>query len=107
VKLFVGNLSYNATEKDLRDLFSQFGDVSSCKVIIDRETGRSKGFAFIEMDNADQAMAALNGKELDGRSIKVNEATERERTGGGGGFSPRPKFGGGGRDRDRGYNSGY
>jgi RNA recognition motif-containing protein len=106
VKLFVGNLPFSVTENELLALFSQYGNVISCKIIIDRETGRSKGFAFIEMDNADQAMAALDGNDFNGRNIKVNEALERERTSGGSSSRP-PRFGGGGggRDRDRGYNN--
>ena len=93
-KLFVGNLPFDATEAALRSLFAAHGTVESCKLISDRETGRARGFGFIEMSNADasRAMQALNGQDFQGRALKVNEAQERERSGGGGG--PR---GGGGR----------
>ncbi len=86
-KLFVGNLSFDTTEDSLRTLFAQHGTVESVKLISDRDTGRPRGFGFIEMSNSDasRAMQALNGKEFEGRSIKVNEAQERERSGGGGG----------------------
>jgi RNA recognition motif-containing protein len=86
-KIYVGNLSYNLTDSELKDAFAKFGAVSSSRIITDRETGRSKGFGFVEMEDAgegDEAINALNGTELDGRSIKVNEAMERERSGGGG-----------------------
>lgn len=85
-KLYVGNLSFDTTESDLEALFAQHGEVQSCKLITDRETGRSKGFAFIEMENADQAMQELNGKEVDGRALKVNEAQDKPRISGGGGY---------------------
>jgi cold-inducible RNA-binding protein len=113
-KLFVGNLPYSVTSERLQEAFSQFGTVSSSKVIVDRETGRSRGFAFLEMETDDQgaaAMQAMNGALLDGRSIAVREAVERQ-PGGGGGFGggggggrdgggfrprgPRPPYGGGG-----------
>jgi cold-inducible RNA-binding protein len=77
MKIYVGNLSYNTTESDLRDLFSPFGNPSSVAVIMDRQTNQSKGFGFVEFDNdaeARAAIAALNGKEIGGRSLKVNEA---------------------------------
>jgi len=93
-KLFVGNLPYSVTSERLQEAFSQFGTVSSSKVIVDRETGRSRGFAFLEMETDDQgaaAMQAMNGALLDGRSIAVREAVERQHGGGGGGG-----FGGGG-----------
>jgi RNA recognition motif-containing protein len=93
-KLFVGNLPYSVTSERLQEAFSQFGTVSSSKVIVDRETGRSRGFAFLEMETDDQgaaAMQAMNGALLDGRSIAVREAVERQPGGGGGGG-----FGGGG-----------
>ena len=80
-KLFVGNLPYSVTSERLQEAFSQFGTVSSSKVIVDRETGRSRGFAFLEMETDDQgaaAMQAMNGALLDGRSIAVREAVERE-----------------------------
>lgn len=89
-KLYVGNLSWNSTEEGVRNLFAQYGEVHSVNIITDRETGRSRGFAFVEMENADEAIANLNEKEFEGRNLKVNEAQERKpRTGGG--------FGGGGR----------
>src|SRR5919205_1637550 len=111
-KLFVGNLPYSVTSERLSEAFSQFGTVTSSKVIVDRETGRSRGFAFLEMETDDQgasAMQAMNGALLDGRSIAVREAVERQ-PGGGGGFGggggrdgggfrprgPRPPYGGGG-----------
>src|SRR5918994_4565405 len=93
-KLFVGNLPYSVTSERLQEAFSQFGTVTSSKVIVDRETGRSRGFAFLEMETDDQgasAMQAMNGALLDGRSIAVREAVERQPGGGGGGG-----FGGGG-----------
>ena len=88
MNLYVGNLSYQVTDDDLNALFSQFGKVKSAKVIIDRDTQRSKGFGFVEMDNDDEAqdaIAALNGKENKGRNITVNQARPRE---------PRGQFGG-------------
>jgi RNA recognition motif-containing protein len=88
-KLYAGNLSYNVTSADLEQMFSEFGEVRSAEVIQDRDTGRSKGFGFVEMadDNAaNQAIQALNLKEHDGRAMSVNEAKPREaRSGGGGG----------------------
>ena len=92
-KIYVGNLPWSATETSLRELFAEVGEVHSATVISDRETGRSRGFGFIEMDNADaeKAISKLNGQELDGRELRINEARDRaERSGGGGG-------GGGGR----------
>jgi RNA recognition motif-containing protein len=97
-KLYVGNLSFNTTEDSLRALFAQHGTVESAKLISDRDTGRPRGFGFVEMSNADasRAMQALNGKEFEGRALKVNEAQEGGgRSGGGGGG--RPGGGGGGR----------
>ncbi|WP_028975457.1 RNA recognition motif domain-containing protein [Spirochaeta cellobiosiphila] len=79
-KIYVGNLSWNTTEDDLTNLFAQYGEVLSVNIIIDRDTNRSKGFGFIEMAEDDAATAAIstfNGKELDGRNIRVNEAEER------------------------------
>jgi RNA recognition motif-containing protein len=95
-KLYVGNLSYDTTEDALRGMFEQHGEVASVAVITDRETGRSKGFGFVEMaeDSAAQAaMDALDGTEVDGRNLKVNEARPREDRGGGRGGGG----GGGGR----------
>jgi len=90
-KLYVGNLAFSATEKEIRDLFGQYGSVSSVSLITDRETGQPRGFGFVEMeDGADDAVRALDGKEVGGRTIKVNEARPREdRGGGGGGGRPR------------------
>jgi RNA recognition motif-containing protein len=79
-RLYVGNLSYNTTEGELLDLFKQAGNVVSCDLIIDRNTDRSKGFAFVEMgsdEDASEAISQLNGKELDGRTLTVNEARPR------------------------------
>jgi cold-inducible RNA-binding protein len=84
-RLYVGNLSYDTTEADLRDLFAQAGAVVDLKVMTDRETGRARGFAFVEMSSPDEARNAIsqfNGRELGGRTLKVNEAEDR---GGGGG----------------------
>jgi RNA recognition motif-containing protein len=87
-KLFVGNLSFDTTSADLETLFAQIGSCESAAVITDRTTGRSRGFGFVEMGSsgeAERAIAELNGKELHGRAISVNEARERQGGGGGGG----------------------
>src|SRR5213079_3055315 len=111
-KLYVGNLSYNATGSDLEQLFAQHGTVSSAEVIADRDTGRSKGFGFVQMGSdaeAQAAIAALNGKEHDGRALTVNEARPREdrpRGGGGGGGGGRGGYGGGGGGRSGGGGGG-
>jgi RNA recognition motif-containing protein len=101
-KLYVGNLTYNVNESDLETLFSQFGTVQSAQIIVDRDTNRSKGFGFVEMDTDAQAQAAiqaLNGRDHDGRNLTVNEAKPREpRSGGGGGYGGGG-YGGGGRGR--------
>ena len=105
--IYVGNLSYNATEDDLRQAFAQYGEVSSVSVIKDRETGRPRGFAFVEMPDEGQAKQAIenvNNSEIAGRRVTVNEARPREeRPSGGGNFrGNRPGGGGGGggyRDR--------
>jgi cold-inducible RNA-binding protein len=79
-KLYVGNLSYNTTEEDLRELFASYGTISSLNLISDRDTGRPKGFGFVEMSSEAEARAAisgLNAREVDGRQIKVNEANDR------------------------------
>jgi cold-inducible RNA-binding protein len=92
-KLYVGNLSYDMTDSDLNNLFAAHGAVRSAQVIMDRDTGRSKGFGFVEMESAEQAQAAitaLNGQEVNGRSLTVNEARPREERGGG----SRREFGG-------------
>ncbi len=99
-KLYCGNLSYAVTSADLEALFSPFGPVRSADVIMDRESGRSKGFGFVEMENnadADAAAEALNDKEHDGRPLKVNEARPREERPRGGGGGYRGGGGGGGR----------
>ena len=98
-RLYVGNLSYNTTEIGLREAFSQVGTVADAKIVMDRDTGRPRGFGFVEMSSdqeAQQAIQELNGRELDGRAINVNEA--QERSGGGGG---RGGGGGGGGGRGR------
>ena len=85
-KLYVGNLPFSTTEEQVKEYFAQFGEVLSVKIISDRATGRSRGFCFVEMENADAAIAGLNGKEFGGRALTVNEAREREdRKRGGGG----------------------
>ncbi|MEI6073319.1 MAG: RNA-binding protein [Verrucomicrobiae bacterium] len=93
-KLYVGNLSFDTTETDLNDLFSQAGTVSETALITDKETGRSRGFAFVTMSDSDGAQAAatkFNGMELHGRKLTVNEAKDRESgSGGGGGGDRRP-----------------
>ena len=83
-KIYVGNLSFTTTEDSVRTLFAQHGTVEKVSLISDRDTGRPRGFGFVEMSNADAARAiqALNGTELDGRSLRVNEAQDRERSGG-------------------------
>lgn len=84
MKLYVGNMPFSMDESQLRSLFEEFGTVESAKVITDRETGRPRGFAFVEMQDADarRAMGELNERELDGRTLKVNEARPRENRGG-------------------------
>ncbi len=133
MNIYAGNLSWNLKDQDLQNLFAQHGEVTSAKIVTDKFTGRSKGFGFVEMATAEQAnaaIAALNGTELDGRNIVVNESRPKEEGGdgfkkrsfggsssGGGGFkkggynkggSGGGYGGGGGGGRDRGgYNSGY
>lgn len=102
-KLYVGNLAFQTTSEELQELFGQAGKVDSASVVEDRDTGRSRGFAFVEMSTAEEAAAAIeqfNGKEVGGRALKVNEAKPRENRGGGGGRG----FGGGG---NRGGGGGY
>jgi len=108
-KLFVGGLSWDTNDEGLRDAFSRYGDVLEAKVITDRDTGRSRGFGFVTLADAKVAQAAaleMDGSMLDGRSIRVNEAQDRQRSGGGGGGGagrgPGGGGGRGGRDRDRG-----
>jgi RNA recognition motif-containing protein len=109
--LYVGNLSFKCTADDLRELFSQHGSVTSAQVVSDRETGRSRGFGFVEMaDGGDAAIEALNGTDFQGRSLTVNEARPRE-SGGGGGRSGGGRGGyggggGGGRSGGGGYGGG-
>jgi RNA recognition motif-containing protein len=105
-KLYVGNLSYSVRDSDLEDLFAAHGTVGSAQVIMDRDTGRSKGFGFVEMstdEEAQAAISALNGKEVEGRNLTVNEARPREEGGGGGG---RGRSGGGGGGGRGGYGGG-
>lgn len=92
-KIYVGNLPWTATEEDVREFFSEYGDVGSVAIIVDRETGRSRGFGFVEMEDseADHAIEEANGQSLGGRTLRVNEAQERRRESG----PPR-----GPRDRD-------
>jgi len=100
--LYVGNLPHSTTESELRTVFEAHGEVEKVNIVTDRETGRARGFAFVEMTNAgeaEKAIAALNGTELGGRALKINEAkpkTDRPRAGGGG-----QRFGGGGGGRGR------
>lgn len=108
-KLYVGNLSFRTTSDDLKEAFSQAGTVESASIIEDRETGRSRGFGFVEMATPEEAAAAIeqfNGKELAGRNLTVNEARPKADRGGGGG---RGGYGGGNRDRNEdqgGYGGG-
>ena len=100
MNIYAGNLAYSVTDQSLQEAFEEFGTVDSAKVIQDRDTGRSKGFGFIEMSSNDEARAAieaLNNKELDGRNITVNEARPRPQGGGGGGGGRGFGGGGGGR----------
>ncbi len=128
MNIYVGNLSWNLKDQDLSNLFASHGEVVSAKIVTDKFTNRSKGFGFVEMANDDQAqaaIAALNGSEVDGRNIVVNESRPKPEGGGGGGFKKKSfgggggggykggggggyKKGGGGYNRDRGgYNSDY
>jgi cold-inducible RNA-binding protein len=113
--LFVGNLTFDTTEDTLRELFAPMGEVQAVRIMTDRDTGKSRGFAFVEMANdedAAKAITALNGKELGGRALTINEARPRPerssgggggyRPGGGGGFGGNKRRGGGGRDGGRG-----
>jgi RNA recognition motif-containing protein len=98
--IFVGNLSFGATENSIRSLFESYGTVDRVSIVTDRDTGRSRGFGFVEMPNdqeGDQAITRLNGAELDGRAINVNEARPRAERGSGGGYGG----GGGGRRQSR------
>jgi RNA recognition motif-containing protein len=112
MKLYVGNLAFQTTSEELQELFSQAGTVESASVVEDRETGRSRGFAFVEMASREEGEAAinqLNGKEFGGRALTVNEARPREdrgNRGGGGGGGGRGGFGGGGGGGRGGYGGG-
>jgi len=99
-KIYVGNLPWSTTDEDLRELFATYGPVQSSSVVNDRETGRSRGFGFVEMApaDADKAIGELDGRDYGGRALRVNEALDKRRGGGGGG--------GGGGDRDRGGDRG-
>jgi len=108
-KLYVGNLPYSATDGTLEQLFAEFGSVQSAQVIMDRDTGRSKGFGFVEMGSDQEAQAAitgLNGKQVEGRALTVNEAKPREDRGGGGGGGRGGYGGGGGGGGRGGYGGG-
>ncbi|MFN6410345.1 MAG: RNA recognition motif domain-containing protein [Planctomycetota bacterium] len=110
--IYVGNLSFRATEDEVREAFSRFGQVSKVSIITDRETGRSRGFAFVEMPNADEAKSAIDGlnqQEVAGRRISCNEARPKDNTGprGGGGGGGYGGGGGGGGRRDGGGGGGY
>ena len=110
-KLYVGNLAYSVRDENLNDAFAQFGTVTSAKVMMDRDTGRSKGFGFVEMGSDAEAQAAINGmngQSLDGRAVVVNEARPREDRpgGGGGGGGFRGGYGGGGGGRSGGGGGG-
>ena len=97
--MFVGNLSFNTTENDLQDAFAAHGTVTEVNLMMDRETGRPRGFGFVTMSNAEEAqnaIAALNGKQVDGRALTVNVAKPREERPSGGGGGGRREYGGGG-----------
>jgi len=108
--IYVGNLAFSATEDDLRGAFEQYGEVSAVNIIMDRETGRSRGFAFVEMadgEGAKEAIQNLDGQAISGRNVTVNEARPRApRTGGGGGGGGRGGYGGGGGGGRGGYGGG-
>ncbi len=113
-KLYVGNLSFGVTSEDLQEHFAQAGTVESAKVVEDRDTGRSRGFGFVEMSSKEEGAAAIaefNGKEVNGRSLTVNEAKPRENRGGGGGGGGDGfgggRGGGGGYGGNRGGGGGY
>jgi RNA recognition motif-containing protein len=123
MNIFVGNLNYSITEYDLKEIFEEYGELNSVKLITDKFTGRSKGFGFVEMPDADEAKKAieeLNGAEVEGRSMVVNESIEKKRDntrpgGGGGGFRGGSRGGdsrggdsrGGGNRRDNNFRSNY
>lgn len=102
MNIYVGNLPYTLTEEELREAFERFGTVSSAKIVIDRETGRSKGFGFVEMpeqDEAESAVKSMDGAPLNGRPVRVNPAKPRENGPGGGGYGGQRRPGGGPRPR--------
>lgn len=107
--IYVGNIPYTMREEQLADLFRQYGDVKTAKVVIDKASGRSKGFGFVEMEDsaATSAISALNGSEIDGRALRVSEARPREEGMGGGGGGGRGGFGGGGRGGHGGGRGGF
>lgn len=108
MNIYVGNLAYNATDEELRSAFEAFGQVTSVKIVRDRDSGRSRGFAFVEMEDgegAQNAVAQMNGRDLKGRNLVVNEARPREQGGGGGGGG-RGGYGGGGGGGRGGYGGG-
>ncbi len=108
-KIYVGNLPYDVSDADLEQMFGQYGSVESAQVIMDRDSGRSKGFGFVEMGSDQEAQAAidaLNGKDFGGRALTVNEARPREDRGGGGGRGGRGGYGGGGGGGRGGYGGG-
>lgn len=107
MNIYVGNMNFNLGNEDLFNLFSQFGEVTSAKIINDKDSGRSKGFGFVEMENSEDALkaiASLNESEVMGRKLIVNEARPQEKSGGGGGGFKKRSFGGGG--GGGGYNKG-
>jgi RNA recognition motif-containing protein len=108
-KVYVGNLSFQATEEQVRDLFSEYGEIESIAMINDRDTGRFRGFCFVEMESgaADAAIAALDGMEVDGRNLRVNEARPREDRGGGGNRGGGNRGGGNRGGGSRGGGGGY
>jgi len=109
MNIYVGNLAYSVTEQDLMQAFSEFGTVQSAKMIMDRDTGRPKGFAFVEMENKSEgikAISGMNGRSMNEREIVVNEARPREERGGGGGGGGYRGGGGGGGGGGRGGNRG-
>jgi RNA recognition motif-containing protein len=108
-RLYVGNLSYGVTEADLREVFAEAGDVVDVKVVLDRDTGRPRGFAFVELGSdgeATRAIEVLNGREVQGRAMNISEARERSGGGGGGGGGGGYGGGGGGGGRSGGYGGG-
>jgi cold-inducible RNA-binding protein len=106
--IFVGNLSFRTTQEELMAAFSQYGNVERVNIVTDRDSGQSRGFAFVEMSerrDAETAISQLNGAELNGRTMNVNEARPKPAGGGGGGFGDRPRGGGGGRGGNGGQRS--